>query len=479
MNEIIKQISENWKLDAKLEDGKYFFNYDEVNSILKGKKSYVIGRKGIGKTAICKHIENAKDFNSFATKLTFKSFPFNELYSLDDKKYTFPNQYITLWKYLIYLNVCKLMIDNESIKQEVRNKLEEIFPKKKLNMLAKDIREWTSTKFNISLLGFGLGGEGKKNVVEDNTNWIDKVSILEEVIQEYAGDANYYIVFDELDEDYHNVKEKEHLEYYIPLLTGLFKAVQNIKCTFNNGNINIYPVVFLRDDIYSQIRDSDKNKWNDLKVDLEWNENTLKNLIAYRISQDVNDGEHILSFEDAWNKIIKNNCKIHMGDEKKKILSPFEYILRSTQFRPRDLIKYITCCCKEAIDRKQNYINEDIILWADRAFSNYFIDEMIDEIYPVLPDIQNIFQIFSNIGKWNLKVTEFRSTYKKFLDAGTINEPNIDYVLENLFNFSIIGNQHASRKDIYYFKFKQTNMKLNKDKNIILHRGLFKALQIL
>ncbi len=80
--------------------------------------------------------------------------------------------------------------------------------------------------------------------------------------------SSYYIIFDELDEDYRDVTNKGEFEYYSNLITSLFKAVQDIKSIFRNTDFNIYPVVFLRDDIYSLIKDSDKNKWSDFKVDL-------------------------------------------------------------------------------------------------------------------------------------------------------------------------------------------------------------------
>lgn len=47
-----KEIS-GWKLDAKLEDNdRYFYLAPDVESLLRGERAYVIGRKGTGKTAI-------------------------------------------------------------------------------------------------------------------------------------------------------------------------------------------------------------------------------------------------------------------------------------------------------------------------------------------------------------------------------------------------------------------------------------------
>ena len=124
----IKSISNNWKLEARQETQKnYFYHLDEVNSILNRNKYYIISRKGSGKSSISEYLLGLKSFNTFSEKLSFKNFPFNDLYSLDNQRYTPPNQYITLWKYLIYSTVAKLMVTNEKIDSDVRSKLGEIY----------------------------------------------------------------------------------------------------------------------------------------------------------------------------------------------------------------------------------------------------------------------------------------------------------------------------------------------------------------
>ena len=478
MNKTLKNISENWKLEAKLENTeKYFFNYSEVDKIVSQDKCYVIGRKGSGKSAICEHILKRKEYNSFSVKLNFKNFPFNELYHLDNQKYTAPNQYITLWKYLIYSNVCRLMVQNESVDSNIRKTLEELYPKTAIKSLARTISKWTSAEFGASVLGTGgalkLQRENSKNEIQ----WIDKTNILEDIIFEHCDKANYYIVFDELDEDYRTVKDTETSEQYIFLLTSLFKAVQDIKSTFIETDLNIKPIVFLRDDIYTLIKDSDKNKWRDFKIEIEWNKKKLKDLLAYRISKDFNESGQILAFTKAWEKIFFRE-QIGFGNKQEKKIESFDFISRSTHLRPRDFIQYIQKCAEETDSNGYKFIKEKNIKFVDRAFSNYLKDEIVDEVFPVLPEIEQYFQIFANIRKWNFTLQEFTREYNKYLKAGTIEEKNIDYVLDTLYNFSVIGNQHKHRKDKLFFKYLHSNMTFNRTENIVIHRGLFKALQL-
>ncbi|MBK7434402.1 MAG: hypothetical protein IPI66_11190 [Chitinophagaceae bacterium] len=314
------------------------------------------------------------DYQTFSEKLSFKNFPFNDLYGLDNQKFTPPNQYITLWKYLIYSTVAKLMVKNERINADVRNKLSEIYAPDPIRSLARTINHWTSKEFGAQILGTGGTLKLGRNVEEQNTNWIDRVNNLEDIIIEYCDESKYFIIFDELDEDYRTIKSSDHTYNY--LLTSLFKAVQDVKYTFNSTRVNICPIVFLRDDIYSLIKDADKNKWRDFKIEIEWSAEKIKKLLAYRISKDANL-EDALSFTSAWNLIFAEQ----IIKTSKVFLNSFDYITRSTHLRPRDYIRYIQACAEETLHARGGKISNDTIKFVDRAFSNYLRDEIIDEIY--------------------------------------------------------------------------------------------------
>jgi hypothetical protein len=95
-----------WKLEGRLEDNvKYFYPPPGLSAIESGRASYVVGRKGSGKTAIGEYMYLSNAHTTFTNKLTFKNFPFNDLYALKNDSFRPPNQYLTLWKYLIYSSI--------------------------------------------------------------------------------------------------------------------------------------------------------------------------------------------------------------------------------------------------------------------------------------------------------------------------------------------------------------------------------------
>lgn len=478
--EIMKSIADNWKLDALQEStDRYFFNYNEVNAILNEEKCYVIGRKGMGKTAICQHIIANKSHDCFSEKLSFKNFPFNDLYALQNTQYTTQSEYITLWKYLIYTTICKLMSTNENIDSNARQELQKLYPQNDIKQLSRKIKEWTSLEFGATILGNGGSFQIDRTPVESKKQltWIEKVDVLEDIITNYCDDSKYYIVFDELDEDYRTIYDNNSIKQYEHLLTGLFKAVQDVKNTFRNSTLNILPIVFLRDDIYARLNDADKNKWSDFEVDLDWNTHKIKQLISFRISQDANDASMATNFKDAWSSIFEYG-KITYGDRQQKETTKFDYICNSTQLRPRDFIKYIHACCKMALEKGERFISNQTVKDVDREFSNYLKSEITDEIYPILPEINEVFNILSKMRKQLFKPEEFILCYNNEVHKGSIKHANAEYVLDVLFNFSIIGNQHRHQEYRNFFKYLHTNMTYNRDEIIVIHRGLLKALQI-
>ncbi len=412
-NELLKEIA-GWKLEAKAEDNdRYFFHVREVEKIKEGERCYVIGRKGSGKTAISEYFSKLTEYNIFTEKLTFKNFPFNELYSLKNTGYTSPNQYITLWKYVIYSSICKMMAKNANIESLIRDKLIEIYEKDTLP-LARKIQRWVGAGFSINFPMTGGGVSANVTRTSDSpesVSWIEKVNQLEDFLIQNVDEARYFVLFDELDEDYRDMVEKEHYEHYAALITSLFKAVQDVKAIFlTQRKSNIMPIIFLRDDIYEIIQDSDKNKWNDFKIELFWDEYRVKQLLAFRLSR-ANDKNItvIPNFDHAW-KMLMGNGMVKIGSSGKKINS-FDYIVKSTYLRPRDFVAYLKACAEDALE-SNNKISGRTIKKVDKTFSNYLKSELTDELFAILPDILLIFDTLSQIRKWNFSVKEFEASFK-------------------------------------------------------------------
>lgn len=469
----LREIAE-WKLEAKLENSeKYFMSVPEVQDIKTGKKSFVIGRKGSGKTAIVTNIYDTTSDEYSSEKLSFKNFPFNELYKHEDNHFTRPNQYITLWKYIIYSTVVRMMANRSNIDPLLRKKIRKVYPETDASDLRGLLKKWTAGDFSLNILGSGFSFA---NWLSRNTetSWFDRVDHLEKFISQNCDSSTYIVSFDELDEDYKEMFEKYVTGSYIPLLTSLFKAVQDIMAVMKTSGKNIYPVVFLRDDIFDLISDSDKNKWRDLTTNLEWSLPEIKLLLKHRLERAADIAS--ADFYEVWHSVFDDRSVPYAAG--RKSLHSLDFISRSTQGRPRDYIHYLQVCAESQLAVGGGRIDSKTVVNADKTYSNYLKNELTDEIHGVIPDISNVFRVLSQIRKWILSPEEFTKVFEGYVAKQQIRTNDAGFVLQTLFYFSVIGNVSRNH-NVHIFRHEHPEAVFNFNENIVIHRGLMKALQIL
>lgn len=476
-NSLLAEV-ENWKLEARLEDNdRYFYHHASFSQLETGGRSYVIGRKGSGKSAIAQYMSRIHSPTVFSKTLTFGHFPFNDLYKFTHDSFRAPNQYITFWKYLIYSEVAKLLLRNEAIAPGVRDQLSAVYGRTDVKgSLASQISHLTSSELDVSVLGIG-GGVSRSHSRQDNSvPWISRTEILERFLLDNMDGSRYFVMFDELDEDYSQASFLDSSRQYAQLLTSLFKAVLSIRATFYDSRLNLCPVVFLRDDIYYALQDPDKTKWSDLKLDLDWSDLTIQNLLAFRLSRAQDISNCTPSFKDAWHTMFVKS-EMPYGNRKSRKIELYKYVLDQTHLRPRDFIKYLQICAQEANYQSVPIVTGDIVKRSARPFSNYLRSELQDEIHAVLPDIKLILDVFSSERKQDLSIDEFSRAYEAAMRSANRTVVPVEQVLQILFHFSVIGNQ-PKQQTATFFKYRNPEATLNFKERIVVHKGLFKSLQV-
>jgi energy-coupling factor transporter ATP-binding protein EcfA2 len=471
------QLSEisRWKLEANEEDsGRYFFRLPEFSELEQGNLCYVIGRKGSGKTAIAAHINQIVSPLKFVSDLSFKSFPFNLLYNQADDRYTAPSQYATVWKYSIYSALAAMMAGNELTAHSVKGSLAKSFSQDFQDVLLESSRRESGRTFSFNLAGVlsaEVGG-GKA----DSSNAIPvprRVEILESLILDNIDSSEYFILFDELDEDYESILHRDSSRSYFDLMTGLFKAVSEVRRVFKNYK-NVRPIVFLRDDIYDLVQNNDKNKWDDLRFDLKWDADKLKSLIAFRIKRAMNVSSTSSDFDSAA-KIFFKTDSIRYGTNRRRLRPIANHMLDRTLLRPRDMISYFRECAKIAVARKDTAIGPVIVKDAEEEYSIRFRQELVDELHSIIPDIDKIFAALAVLRKQVFLSDEFSSEIDS--SGADLAGLSVEKLLELLFHFSVIGNvpsQHSER----IFRYKNPHAKISMKERFAVHPGLMKALEI-
>lgn len=474
---VLKEIS-RWSIEAKDEDNSlYFFHFDDVSDIEEGRKNYVIGRKGTGKTAIAEYLHHDKDYNQFSRLLSFKNFPFNSLYSHADDAYNRPNQYITLWLYVIYHYICSMLAENEQVCSKCDFDLKKSFNFDVKGALARSVKTITSQGYNLNVAGFGGGFQSDGETTE--FDYVKANDTLREFILSAIDDSDYYIIFDELDEDYRDILNPDRRDSYFELLISLFKAVQVIRTEFSNTDTNIRPVIFLRDDIFDLCRDVDKNKWLDRAVTLSWNEAQLRDLLQFRLARAIETKTgKVAENSSAWDEIFSVR-KTSIGTRGRREVDTFKYLTSRTFLRPRDVISHVRECAKIALSNDHDRISNSDIKDAAASHSAYMRREVVDELFPVLDDVAEVLGVLSKIRKPIFSRKEFNDRYREFINQNPSSKNPLTetQVLKLLFHFNVIGNITTGNHRI--FAYDSDTKVMNMDENMCIHNGLIHSLDIL
>jgi hypothetical protein len=299
---------------------------------------------------------------------------------------------------------------------------------------------------------------------------------MEQIIIDHIDTSSYYVVFDELDEDYRNYWEEDAQGKYTALITSLFKATSNVRRVFADRSIKIFPIVFLRDDIYELLSDPDKNKWEDQKIALNWKRDKIKHMLGFRIARSFDPETTSFNFDRNFYRVFQHS----VVPTKSKNVETFDFIYKLTHSRPRDFVRYLRDCAKSSIEQGHRLITSDTIRGIDSEYSNHLRQELINEICGIVPDINKVLATIGATHNQRFQPDRFRELITAYLnsdeaDAHTkaLGEMGLTKVL---FHFSVIGNapRRADPKPIY--KYQREYLTLNPNETVVVHRGLLRTL---
>jgi hypothetical protein len=358
---------------------------------------------------------------------------------------------------------------NEKICIPLLKVLRKIFPIDPIDTLYRKFEHMTKFSLSLEILGSTIGTGVMPMKDDRELTWIEQVDLFENIICNYIDDSKYMIILDALDADYNNLLSEEKRNIYFSLLTSLLKAVQEIKSIFPILKYKFQPIVFLRDDIYKEIKDSDMTKWQDSSIVLHWDKEKIKKMLAHRISKTLNT-QSDLFFEEAWAKLFDFKYVTTMFGKHEC----FDTICRYTFMRPRDFIQFVKICCGNALHSRQGQITQSIFTGSLLSYSQWMRSEIESEIKEVIPDIEEIMKIISNIRKVEFRLKEFVDNYKASLVKGKIkNETDPETIFEILYQFNVVGNRTRGQTINFYLSNPQSSF--NPKESIIIHKGLLKS----
>lgn len=487
MNDIKNWLPEfevSAETDSELQE--YFLQTAELKKILERKYWLVLGRKGTGKTAIFKYLESSKpeDLNdNHVISLNFKDYPWpaHRLY-----KETLAGElsaYQKSWRFLFFVKLLSKLIEikesnSESLSKELKwakkyidkifgnpdpTLMEVLFSKlARIKKLKGPGADFEDVDFNVGEVSFDDVAESKELQSNLRTNAFALLTYFENIFKKNVGIYKFYIILDQLDENWLS----SEIEEYSKVLINLINVARNISIDAGlNKNLKIIP--FLRTDIYDTLRFNDKNKlFQDTAVVITWSNDSLDDMFFERVKK--------YKPSDVLLEISKKSGSLFEVAFVRQGTPPFNFLTRRSFFRPRDVIVYFNKIREQHKENKSGlYTSKELYDAAVEASTSVY-NEIVDEWSNQFPKIERLLTVLQIISVETFNFQDFSEKYK--LEFSKASEGDLRKDLNFLFNNSIIGQKKQGR---WEYISSLPNLKMNIEKDFRTHQSLKYRLQLI
>lgn len=393
--------------DTELQN--YFFQLPEIQQIINSRSWLILGRKGVGKTAIYEYLKTApkekiNSFNTICVNFSDYPWPAHNLY-----KETLAGElsaYQKSWRYLFFVKALAKLIEiklsaNETISSELKwakryietiygnpdpSLTEVIFSKiARVSSISGPSVETDDVSLSAGDLSFEEIAENKILQQKLRSNAFTLLAHFEKIFSQNCGNHKILIALDQLDENWLDGE----IEEYSKVLINLVNVCRNIALDQNlSKSLKVIP--FLRTDIYQSLKFNDKNKLlQDSAISISWDSDSLDEMFFERIKRYAPPTIELSNEAKSGNAFEINF--VRQGTP------PFKYITRRSFFRPRDIIVYFNKIREVHIPNSNGLYTSSELYEADREASSSVYNELIDEWSNQFPEIESLLTVLQTI----------------------------------------------------------------------------------
>lgn len=442
---------------------EYFIDTPQVDEALSFRSAHFIGRKGSGKSSIFTQLPRlAADRYGAACRVSLMTpdqYAWGALRQYEERGLLPEQAHSNAWKFTIAVDAAAAALEApaEMLDEDARKALEQIRSFVGNNFGADAPTPTATAKrllkgleaFNLEAFGFGVGFERSKQEMPLTPQIID---LLLEAVEKVCGHIGVLVAADRLDDSWDGSDVAQSL------LVGLMKATKEINDRYSHRDgTGIHVVTFLRSDIYQGLRFDDKDKHRAVEEEISWSVELLRDLINARLP----DG---LSVDDIFEE----------GDMRGSI-APFNYLVKRTFLRPREIIQFLQLCQKRT-PVGATEIAKDTIREAEELYSAWKVDDLKQEYRRVFSDFDALLEA--------LRQTQHRfDSIDEFAAALTENAPKLvekygaRELMQRLFDASIIG-VRLRDAGVARFRCEDPDLLLPATGSVYIHQSLYKGLNI-
>lgn len=460
---------ESARLPALLLEG-----YWDVGGIVEkaktGHEYLFLGYKGSGKSSLAEHLKLLTSHDFFPSIVNLADFPYTSFKKIVSGDADPDAKYPTAWSWLLLLRILGSLRSDQGSPTladphfvAVTKKLEEMGLLKTDN-LNKLVVQSIKNSFRAQIPAL-LEIAAEETYSGADLQMLTVVELLKGLVVNFQTNNKHLLIIDGLD-DVLNTKSVQYQS-----LSSLVFQVNRLNQEFSQSNPSIKILLLCRTELFEKLPNPNKNKIRQNSSEyLEWynagednSEPNLWRLVNLRAS--ISDQ----NISDIRRDYL--NIQINHGDAE-------DFLIRLTRHTPRDLIQLLNCIQKCTSGEKPT--RDEVMVGARNYSYNYFLPEIKDELsgYHTPNDIELVFQLLGSIRKRDFYITEVNAALKA--RTAKLEEP-LDSILTSLFECSAIGNvqNRSGGNSFYTFRYRNRHSSFNTSERIILHSGLWKAMNLI
>ena len=419
-NKIIINAGSNIGSNSAENDDAFLFEAFVSNPVIadlvgqQHHRNFILGRTGSGKTALIRILQRSAErpasINVYDMAMTYvaNSDIFAFLDSMDAPLHLF-FQY--LWKHVLLTTFIQSHFevenskDSKSLVDHVRDFVRKD-PKRQraiqylerwqdrfwisidetVRELSESLEEKVNADFGVEIEKFSTRAGYASTLSKDRKTQFERrlrqiispqqlaeisevINLLSDFVDKQKYQKRTIMVIDQIDENW--VDEGVRFK----LIRGLVEAVRIFRTI---ESCRVYCAI--RIDVYERVvRETadigfQRDKYEDYFARVKWNDSQLFEIVDKRIS---------LMFRRQY-----TNSAVHFYDifsHNVGTVSPFNYMVRRTLLRPRDIISFVNICLEQAVERRE--VTAQNIRDAEGIYSNKQRDALVAEWKAALPSL--------------------------------------------------------------------------------------------
>ena len=451
-----------------LRDG--YYDIDKVvNQVYDTSNFLFLGYKGSGKSALSEHLKLSANDGTLIVQQSLKDFPYKMFAKIVSGDSEQEYKLKVAWRWLLLVQVLSNLILDKDAKPKSVSEIKQltvfmtqggIFPLLGLSAL---VSKTSSRTFQGSVKNFSYSQTTNYENAQISFEWL--INYIKNVIVGYTEMHKQVVVIDGLDD----ILTSREIQYLA--IVALINEIKDLNVFFKENDMPIKIIVLCRTDIFERLPDANKNK---IKRDCSYT------FCWYKEGHDKQNDCGLIDILNLRGRLVYPQ----IGDVIKALFpnkyngtDVYEALLEMTRHTPRDfmqLLLSIQTSCTSAKVSEYN-IQEGIKEYS----TDYFLPEIKDEMAGYIPYkyIDSIVNILSSFREREFSYQDFLDGF----DALQIRDITPELVLNVLYDCSAIGHVYPygeGKTTRITFKYRNRHSSFNKTNRIILHKGLWKALNV-